>query len=426
VAEVAGPIDQLQRWLAERWDPELTLAQWWARLGASGWSQPHWPPEWFGRGLLPTEARAVTRTIRQFGAVTAPRGFGPDLVGPTLLEHGTADQKARHLPGIVTGTDAYCQLFSEPSAGSDLAGLQCRAVRDGDQWVVNGHKVWTSGGQIANRAMLVARTDVDAAKHAGLSFFLVDMLQQGVEVRPLREMTGRTRFNEVFLTDVRVPAADLVGGAGNGWPVAGTTLAFERAASGGDEAGASAPAGPLAGNLSRRAGDFAHSPGAPAAPSALEPDAARLAEAARALGYALDPGLRQDLVALYVLEQLRSRNSHRARALQESGRPLPGIANLAKMAENHTRRLGRDVTFAVLGAAGMLHAYDDQSVAALEAQSGIEDHAALVEHALFAQGPPIYGGSDQIQRNIVGERVLGLPKEPRPGGEVPSGDRPNS
>jgi alkylation response protein AidB-like acyl-CoA dehydrogenase len=147
---------------------------------------------------------------------------------------------------MVDGTDAVCQLFSEPNAGSDLAGLQCRAERDGDEWVVNGQKVWTSGGQIANKAMLVARTDIDVPKHAGISYFIIDMLQPGVEVRPLREMTGHAFFNEVFLTNARVPTVDLIGGEGNGWAVANTTLAFERAQAGGGERGASGNPGPIA------------------------------------------------------------------------------------------------------------------------------------------------------------------------------------
>ena len=157
-------LDDLHGWLEAAWDPDLTLREWWARLAASGWSQPDWPLEWFGRGLARADASTVARAIRQAGALTGPTGFGAGMAGPTLLAHGTDDQQARHLPGIVDGTDAFCQLFSEPNAGSDLAGLQCRAERDGDEWVVNGQKVWTSGGQIANKAMLVARTDADGSE----------------------------------------------------------------------------------------------------------------------------------------------------------------------------------------------------------------------------------------------------------------------
>ncbi|MFI5053775.1 MAG: acyl-CoA dehydrogenase family protein, partial [Acidimicrobiia bacterium] len=231
-------LEELDDWLQQQWDPELLLREWWACLAASGWGQPHWPVEWYGKGLSRPDSSAVTRAIRQFGAVTSPVGFATGMAGPTLIVHGTDEQKAQHLPGMVDGRDAFCQLFSEPNAGSDLAGLQCRAERDGNEWVINGQKVWTSGGQIANKAILLARTDVDVPKHAGISYFLMDMTQPGVEVRPLREMTGRTFFNEVFLADARVSAADLIGGEGNGWAVANTTLGFERALSEGGEVGA--------------------------------------------------------------------------------------------------------------------------------------------------------------------------------------------
>ena len=154
------------------------------------------------------------------------------LAGPTIVAHGSDEQKDRYLRPIVSGQEAWCQLFSEPGAGSDLAGLQCRAVRDGDEWVVNGQKVWTSGGQVADRGMLLARTDVDLPKHKGISWFAIDMHQPGMDVRPLREMTGRALFNEVFLTDCRVADDALVGGLNNGWAVGNTTLMVERSSLG--------------------------------------------------------------------------------------------------------------------------------------------------------------------------------------------------
>jgi alkylation response protein AidB-like acyl-CoA dehydrogenase len=343
------------------------------------------------------------------------------MAGPMLLVHGTADQQARHLPGMVTGTDAYCQLFSEPNAGSDLAGLQCRADRDGDHWVVNGQKVWTTGGQIANKAILVARTNPAVPKHAGISFFIIDVRQPGVEIRPLREMTGRSYFNEVFLTDARVAADDLVGGEGNGWAVANTTLAFERALSGGGETGATADAGPIAGNLDRRVGQFAQ-PKPDSTSVVLTSQFAKLTALATKLGRNRDPVVRNDLVRLYTLERLNALTSERARALQQSGRDLPGLANLAKMAQNHAVRLGMNLTFSLLQSAGTLHAYHEDGAAALEQATGIEELGSLVEAALFAPGPPIYGGSDQIQRNIVGDRALGLPREPSVDKGVPFRD----
>ena len=412
----------LEAWLKEAWDPDLTLRQWWARLADSGWSQPHWPVEWFGRGLTNAEANEATRVIRDFGAVTAPTGFGTGMAGPTLLVHGTDDQRTRHLPGMVHGTDAFCQLFSEPGAGSDLAGLQTRAERDGDDWVVNGQKVWTSSGQIANKAIIVARTNIDVPKHAGISFFIIDVRQPGVEIRPLREMTGRAYFNEVFITDARIPDADLIGGEGNGWAVANTTLAFERALSGGGEAGATAEPGAIAGNLDRRVGDFVHMGGGAGDHDGSGGQFATLAALAARTGRNRDPFVRDNLVRLYSLERLNTLNTLRARALENSGRELAGLPNLAKMAQNHAFRLGREITFSLLQAAGMLHAYDQTSQVALEAEVGIEGLPALVDAALFAQAPPIYGGSDQIQRNIVGDRVLGLPREPAVDRGVPFRD----
>jgi alkylation response protein AidB-like acyl-CoA dehydrogenase len=404
-------LEELHEWLRTAWDPDLTLREWWARLASSGWSQPHWPAEWFGKDLPRATSNAVTGAIRDFGAVTAPVGFATGMAGPTLLVYGTADQQARHLPGMVTGTDAYCQLFSEPNAGSDLAGLQCRADRDGDHWVINGQKVWTTGGQIANKAILMARTNIDVPKHAGISFFIIDVRQPGVEIRPLREMTGRSYFNEVFLSDARVSGDDLVGGEGNGWAVGNTLLAFERALSGGGETGATADAGPIAGNLDRRVGQFAQ-PRPDSTSVVLTSQWTRLTALATKLGRNRDPHIRNDLVRLYTLERLNTLTSERARALQQSGRDLPGLANLSKMAQNHAVRLGMNLTFSLLQAAGTLHAYDEQGAAVLAQATGVEELGSLVEAALFAPGPPIYGGSDQIQRNIVGDRVLGLPREP--------------
>jgi alkylation response protein AidB-like acyl-CoA dehydrogenase len=419
-------LGELDDWLEANWDPELSLREWWQRLGESGWAQPHWPREWYGRGLSRADGLAVSVAIQRFGAVPGPVGFATGMAGPTLLVHGTDEQKRRHLPGMVTGRDGFCQLFSEPNAGSDLAGLQTTAVLDGDDWVVNGQKVWTSGGQVANKAMLVARTNVDVPKHAGISYFLIRMDQPGIEVRPLREMTGRTFFNEVFITDARVAVDDLIGGEGKGWTVANTTLAFERALSGGAGATTTARPGSIAGDLDLRAGDFVVAPGARPSVAARSGGWPRLADLAREVGRDGDPLVRQSLARLYTLERLLALTGRRARALQESGGELPGLPNLAKMAQNHAVRLGRDLTFDVLQALAMLHGYDRQAVAAAEAVAGIAELGDLMESALFAQGPPIYGGSDQIQRNIVAERVLGLPREPSSDRGVPFRDLPKN
>ena len=222
-------LTDLKAWLDDNWDPDLTVAEWWERLGTSGWAAPTWPVEAYGKGLTRAEGVQVQRAIREFGALGTPGGLGLLLAGPTIYTHGSDEQKERYLRDIVTGQRAWCQLFSEPGAGSDLAGLGTKALKDGEEWIINGQKVWTSGGQIADLGMLLARTDPEVPKHNGISYFAFEMRQPGVEVRPLREMTGRALFNEVFITDGRVADDACIGGVNNGWKVANTTLAFERA-----------------------------------------------------------------------------------------------------------------------------------------------------------------------------------------------------
>ena len=415
-------IDECTEWLRANWDPALPLRDWWTRLADSGWAAPQFPTEWFGRGAPAGVAAAVSRAFADAGAVLPPGGLGRYLAAPTVLEQGTDEQRARLLPRILNGTDAYCQLFSEPNAGSDLASLQCRAERDGDDFIVNGQKVWTSSAQIANLAMLLARTDVDVPKHAGLSYFIVDVRQPGVEIRPIREMTGRSLFNEVFLTDVRVPAANLIGGEGNGWAVANTTLRHERSASSGTTiAAAAVDPGPIAGNLDRPAGacTVARTEDRTFPPPTT---AGELAALARTLGRSTDAVVRQDLVRLHIHERLLHFTGLRVRALAAEGRELAGLPQLAKMWTNDLVRLSRQVTFEVLGPLGTIFGYGPEAVDTVERTTGVAELGRLVETALFASAPPIYGGSDQIQRNILGERVLGLPREPGDDRTVPFKD----
>jgi alkylation response protein AidB-like acyl-CoA dehydrogenase len=412
------PTAEFDAWFDANWDANITLREWWDRLGRSGWGNAHFPGEWFGKGLSPAAAGAISRAIRARGGVPGPVGFGANMAAPTVIDHGTDEQKARHLPGIVTGADAYCQLFSEPNAGSDLAGLQCRAERDGDTWVVNGQKVWTSSAQIANKAMLVARTDVEVPKHAGISYFLIDLDQPGIEIRPIREITGREFFNEVFMTDARVASEDLIGGEGNGWAVANTTLAYERGRRNTGGVAPYAAPGPIAGDLDRRAGDAVRPRDIgghlPAPQGAMV-----LAAIARQLDRAEDPLIRQELVRLYLWEQVSGMTGQRARAMGEQGIELPGLPNLTKMASNHLIRMSRQVTYEVLREAGTLFGYHPTDSASVEELTGVTGIADVLESALFASAPPIFGGSDQIQRNIVGERVLGLPREPGDDRSIP-------
>jgi len=201
---VRAELGELAEWLEANWDPDLTVGAWWERLGMAGWAQPILPRDAYGRGLSFGDAQAVLRAIERFGALGPPMGLGLQLAAPTIAACGTREQVERFVPDIVTGRAAWCQLFSEPGAGSDLAGLATRAVRDGETWVVNGQKVWTSGAQLADMGMLLARTNPDVPKHRGITWLAIEMRQPGVEVRPLREMTGSSLFNEVFLTDATV------------------------------------------------------------------------------------------------------------------------------------------------------------------------------------------------------------------------------
>jgi alkylation response protein AidB-like acyl-CoA dehydrogenase len=423
-------IDELKAWLDANWDPDLTVGEWWERLGLSGWAAPSLPEHAYGKGLSRGDAVRVARAIADHGALGPPGGLGLLLAAPTIAVHGTPEQVERYVRPIVTGRHAWCQLFSEPNAGSDLAGLQTRAVRDGDEWVVNGQKVWTSGAKIADMGMLLARTDPDVPKHQGITYFALDMHQPGIEIRPLREMTGRALFNEVFLTDVRVPDDAIIGGLNKGWAVANTTLMFERAGlgAGGGGAASQAQPGSIAGDLERRAGDFVgRTERGEGEVMGLAASAARfLAGVARMRGLADDPVLRQELAQLHILGELGRMNSLRQKAAAAVGRDIPGMPNIAKLAMSEIMRRSRDVGLRILGPYGTLHAYDNDERRALDEITGMPVLGAVTGLALFAQGPPIYGGTDQIQRNILGERVLGLPREPGDDRTVPFKDLPKN
>ena len=409
---------EITAWLEENWDPELTVAEWWDRLGTSGWAVPTWPEESFGKGLSRDDAVKASQAIADFGALGAPGGLGLLLAGPTIVTHGDDDQKERYLRDIVTGQKAWCQLFSEPGAGSDLAGLQCRAIQDGEEWIVNGQKVWTSGGQVADLGMLIARTDPDVPKHQGITYFAIDMHQPGVDVRPLRELTGRALFNEVFLSDARVPADAMIGGKNNGWAVANTTLMHERAglgAGGGSAAGGMATPGTVAGDLDKRVGDFVRGAGrrSGGGGGAMFGAASKLlVDLAKGNGKISEPTVRQDLMRLHTLNELGRYSNLRQKAAKAAGVDLPGVGNIAKLSMSRIVRLSRDVGLRILGPLGTLHAYESDQRKVLDEATGNPFIAMVTELSLFAQAPPIYGGTDEVQKNIIGERVLGLPKEP--------------
>jgi alkylation response protein AidB-like acyl-CoA dehydrogenase len=379
-----------ESWYRAHWDPSLSLGTWWRLLADSGWGQPTWPADRFGRGLSGALAGAALAARRRVGAIGGPGGIATMLTGPTLLAHGTSEQLDRYLRGVVTGEDVWCQLFSEPSAGSDLASLSTRAERDGDRWVVNGQKVWTSGADIARYGLLVARTDPEAPKHRGLTYFLLDMRQPGVEVRPLRDLTGRAHFNEVFLTDAMVDASDVVGSVDDGWRVTLTTLASERASLGARTDGGG-------GKLEIRGHELdvpireivARSAAGVDDPVLKLRGFGLLSHLAAERDVRHDAVVRHALAATYVRQQVAGLTARR-------GRAAPSVQKLALSANLH--HLGRSA-LDVEGPYGTLAGAD----------ALLDGRAFEVMATAFTIS--IGGGTDQIQRNIVGERVLGLPKE---------------
>ena len=404
--------EQVKAWLTENWDPDLTVAQWWEVLALSGYAAPTWPEDDFGKGYSRGLAGVVNREIAAFGAIGPPAGLGYLLAGPTIVAHGTREQKDAWLRRILNGQDSWCQLFSEPGAGSDLAGLQTKAERDGDEWVITGQKVWTSTAQICNLGMLIARTDPDAPKHAGITYFRFDMDQPGVEIRPLREMTGRAMFNEVFIDGARVHNDDMLGGLNNGWAVTNTTLAAERAGlgSGGSGAAGSAFPGRKAGQLENRVGDSVGQVRTGGTGGGGGGMAKSLIKLAREVGKSDDPLVRQGIAQLYTLQELGKFTMLRAKG----GGGAAGGPNIAKLMMSDMLRLNRDVGGHILGADTMLMGGDSRGGGMLQ------------ESILFSPGPSIYGGTDQVQKNILGERVLGLPKEPDPNKGKPFKDVPKN
>ena len=399
-ADDAGLLDEVSAWLDEHWDPDLTVAEWWKLVGASGWTAPHFPREWGGLGYSRRSVIAVRGAFQRHGAVLPPSGMGMLMAAPTILTHGTEEQIERFVTTIYNGSESWCQLFSEPGAGSDLAGLSTRATRDGDHWVVSGQKVWSSGATDADYGMLLARTDVDVPKHAGISWFAFPLDQPGVTIRPLVEITGHALFNEVFFDDAVVADASLVGGLNNGWAVAQTTLMFERAGIGaGGIMSGFPPAGPKGGFLDLRAGDAA--PIAPPAAQSKVLSVDELFELARSYGRADDPVTRQKLARL--VEYARTGEWTAKRSVSETARGRgAGMANIGKLAQTRIAKLATEIACDIVGPEATLWSPDGPRA------------GRYAEALVFATASSIYGGADQIQRNVIGERALGLPKEPDP------------
>jgi len=391
-------VAEVTAWLDEHWDPELPVEEWWRLVGQAGWTAPHLPPEQGGRGLPRSADRRIRGVFARYGALRPPGGLGLLMAAPTILTHGTPEQIARHVPPILEGRLNWCQLFSEPGAGSDLAGLSTRAERDGDRWIITGQKVWSSMAHESDWGMLLARTDPDVPKHGGISWFAFDLDQPGVDVRPLREMTGDIMFNEVFFDGAVALDADLIGGVNNGWAVTQTTLYFERTGigAGGGHAGFPVP-GPKGGMLGRTAGDAAQDR-PPGNERVIAFD--ELVELARSTGRIDDPHVRQKLARLWSYLQIGGWNARRGKAEAKAGGGS-AVASIGKISQTRIMKLSAEIALDLLGPEGMV----------------MGEHGAyggkFVEAYLFAPASSIYGGTDEIQRNIAAEKTLGLPREER-------------
>jgi alkylation response protein AidB-like acyl-CoA dehydrogenase len=380
----------------------LDYREWCIKFGESGYATPTWPKEYgAGLSLSPVEAKHVNEVLNHY---KVPRPFniiGIGMGGPTLITWGTEEQKHQLLRGLATNQEIWCQLFSEPGAGSDVAGLSTRAERDGDEWVVTGQKVWTTLAHLARWGMLVARTNPDVPKHKGLTYFVLDMQAPGVEVRPLVQITGDAEFNEVFMEDVRIPDSMRVGPEGEGWRVAVTTLMNERVALSG------------AGSLS---GDAVGG-------SAVERLLTRHSDIA-------DPRMRQRLAQAYIDGRLIRWNNQRAADRRKRGAEAGPEGSITKLMQAEYNQRLQKLAIDLEGANGMawegvgLKGTGDGNPAWVSTDSdGSRD---IARGFLRAQANTIEGGTSNVMRNILGERVLGLPKEPDNSRDLPWKDVPRS
>jgi alkylation response protein AidB-like acyl-CoA dehydrogenase len=352
-----------------------TYAEWTARLLEKRLICPHWSAEFGGQGMDAVRLAVLNEEFHRAGVPRVSRGMGESLVGPSIILHATPEQRARFLPRIISGEDMYCQGFSEPNHGSDLAAVETRGVIDGDEIVITGQKVWTSGAAQANRMFLLCRTDPSAEKHAGLSYVLIDFTAPGVTYRPIEQISGASGFCEDFLDGVRAPLFNVIGGLNNGWRVAMTTLGHERGGS------------------------------ATVAHLGYEREFWELAETARQRGRTGDPLIRQQLAWAYTQVQLMRFSGLRTLAQVAAGRSPGPEASVAKLfwSEYH-KKLG-EIAIAIEGADGLLRPRGDGY--AVTPWQGV---------FLSSRAGTIFSGTSEIQRNIIGERALGLPREPRVAG----------
>ncbi len=359
---------------------------WRKTLGENHMLAVSWPKEYGGAGLTLVEQVVLAE---EFARAGAPQGsendtFGIGMLGNTLIHLGTEEQKQHYLPRILSGEQRWCQGYSEPDAGSDLAGIRTSAVLDGEEWVINGQKTWTSAGHLADHIFVLARTDPSAPKHRGISFFLVPMDQPGVEVRPIKNAAGYELFNEVFFTDARTRADLVVGGVNNGWMVAMTLLGFERGA-----------------GVTTQGMQF----GA---------DIDRLIALARERGLTDDPRIRQELAWCWSRVEVMRYRGYAALTRFLSGQKPGADAAISKIVWSEFFRRYTEIAIEILGLDAVAP-YGEGSGGALQTPDpGIENSPrSWIDTFMHARSATIYAGSSEIQRNIIGEQLLGLPKEPR-------------
>ena len=351
------------------------MRTWQRKMFDAGWAGIHWPKEYGGRGATLIEQAVFQQELARANAPPVANQLGLMIVGPTLMVHGSEAQKKRYIPRILSAEEIWCQGFSEPNSGSDLASLQTRAIEDGDDFVVNGQKIWTSSAHFADMCILLVRTDPEAPKHRGISFLLIDMRSPGITVKPLKQMTGGAEFNEVFFENVRVPKTQLVGRLHEGWRIAMTTLTHERgSASFGTQV-----------NI-RRALD----------------DIIAVARRIQRHGQPLsaDPVIRQKLAEAYIRTDVMRLNNYRAITSQLRGQPPGPEASLDKLYWSEMHQWLQEIGQEILG----LHSQ-------LSPESAYYPTTVDLQYSfLFSRAETIFSGTSQIQKNIIGERVLGLPK----------------
>ena len=363
--------------------------QWYPNFAEAGLVVPTWLPEHGGLGISNDVARAIEPALAPL-RLTRLNPLGLNNVAAALFSHGSEEQRLRFLPPIVRNEEKWCQLFSEPGAGSDLASLATRAVRDGDDWVISGQKVWTTWADEADFAILLARTDPEEPKHKGITYFLLDMHQAGVDVRPLRQITGEAEFNEVFLDGARVPDAHRVGDVNDGWRVSASTLSSER----------QMVSGSGSGGMGRLGG------------SSTE----RLITLAQECGRWDDPVVRHKVMRLWAQEQIRGWTNTRVRAALSAGQSPGAASSIGKVHQATLNQQIQDLMVDLVGTAAVAwRATDNEDALPREVQGMMRSLANSTE-----------GGTTDINKNILGERVLGLPKEPDPWKGKPWKDIPRS